>query len=79
VICASPNVLPFIKELDGNLIEAAVNQVAQMQDEDFALFPMVLIDFVDNKAYRLRQDEDGFTAGEMSDQLIGANTLELSE
>lgn len=82
VIVASPNVMPYVIDIEAGSATATMDVLGKRDDIDF-LSPLMVVDYDNDRVMRIRQKESGIEVDDTAYDLLGAltdvSTQEIAE
>ena len=73
VIVASPNVMPYVIDIDADSATASMDVMSERDDIDF-ISPLMVVDYEGARVLRVRQKETGIEVDDTAYDLLGAYT-----
>ena len=73
VIVASPNVMPYVIDIDADSATASMDVMSERDDIDF-ISPLMVVDYEGARVLRIRQKETGIEVDNTAYDLLGAYT-----
>jgi hypothetical protein len=82
IIVASPNVMPYVIDIEAGSATATMDVLGKRDDIDF-LSPLMVVDYDNDRVMRIRQKESGIEVDDTAYDLLGAltdvSTQEIAE